>query len=579
MRKNRALIRMFTEMADMLDIEGVEWKPHAYRRAARGIDALDRRIENVYEKEGREGIKTIPGVGDRIADHIIEYLTEGEIEVYQTLKREHSHGLIELTKLEGMGPKRVRKLSEMLGIATIRDLEMAALEHRIREVPGFGEKSEEAIREAIARHRVRRGRMLLHEAMDIAEEVVSYIREHASPLAVEYVGSLRRMKETVGDIDILTIPRVPSDAKKIMALFVEMPGVEKVIAYGDTKSSVLLEEDGAHVDLRIVGEESHAAALQYFTGSKEHNIATRKIAIKKGYKLSEYGLFDKRTGERVPCRTEERLYKMLGLSYVPPELREMRGEIEAAQKGIVPELVDRADVRGDLHVHTTYSEGINALEEMVRAAAGQGYEYIAITDHSPSMRIAQGLSIERLKEQWQEIERLEDRYGIHILKGSEVDIRADGSLDHPDEILAMLDVVIASVHTRFGMGGREMTKRIMKAMDNRYVTVLGHPTGRRLRAHGPYPMDLERIFSHAAERGVALEVNGHPERLDLKDEHIIAARTHGVLFSVSTDAHAVTDLGFMRYAVGLARRGWLEKKNILNARPYRELKGILRSRK
>jgi DNA polymerase (family 10) len=414
--------------------------------------------------------------------------------------------------------------------------------------------------------------MLISVALPIAEEIVSYLKESAPLQRIDYVGSLRRMKETIGDVDLLAIS---DNAKEVMKAFTEMMGVKKVISRGPTRSSIVLKEKDVQVDIRVIRETSYAAALMYFTGSKDHNIALRKEAIKKGYKLSEYGLFESRN-KLLPFKSEEEIYKKLGMDYIAPELRENRGEIDAAKKGTLPGIVSEKDIRGDFHIHTSYSDGSSSIEEMVKAAQDLGYEYMAITDHSPTARIARGMNEKKIRKQWREIDGIAEKYRIKVLKGAEVDILNGGELDYPKEILEELDIVIGSVHSSLKMPKEKMTARIMNALENEHLDILGHPTGRLIGKRPPYEADYSRIFEAAAENGKVLEIDGQPERMDLNDSNILAAREHGAKFCIDTDSKSTSNLGNMRYGLGMARRGWLTREDVVNTYPYNKLKKIFK---
>ena len=487
-------------------------------------------------------------------------------------------------EIRGLGAKRVKKLSDTLEIRTLKDLKKAVNAHKIRELEGFGEKTEENLSRAIRTYEKSHARMPLGKAMTLAEELVSTLKTElgekgkgkvskADLSKLTFTGSLRRMKETIGDIDILAEAE-NEEAKRIMDTFVSLPGVHQVVSKGSTKSSVILKE-GVNVDLRVVPPESYGAALQYFTGSKEHNIELRNIALRKGLKLSEYGLFGKKSGKQVAGKSEEEIYEKLGLAYIPPELRENRGELKAASKDELPKLVEAGDIRGDLHVHTDYSEGADSLKTMVSEAEALGYEYIAITDHSRSQRVASGMDVEALKAQGKEIDRLAKRFKIKILKSSEVDILKDGSLDYPEEVLKELDIVVGAVHSGFSASRKEMTERISLALENKYLDILAHPSGRLLGKREPYTVDFEKIFEIAADNGKIMEINSQPSRLDLNDELVLQAKEFGLKFSISTDSHSVPELAFMRYGLGQARRGWLEKEDVINTYPYSKLRKVL----
>jgi len=571
MTTNGELTRIFREMARMLELEEVDWKPRAYRKAAYGIQDLTRDVGEVYQKGGRDALQEIPGVGESMADHIVEYLQEGRIEKFDELRERYSKGITEIISLEGVGPKTAKRFAQELGVSNLEELERAAEDHRIRELPGFGKKSEENVLAAIETYREGRERMLISVALPTAESILNHLQEISSVKRINYVGSLRRWKETIGDIDILV---ASEEAGEVMDGFVGMEGVAKVLSRGTTRSSIILEE-GVHVDLRVIPKVSYAAALQYFTGSREHNIALRREAQRMDRKLSEYGLFEE-SGEMIPCENEADIYGELGMDYIPPELREDRGEIEAAKAGSLPDLVSAEDIKGDLHLHTRYSDGTASVEEMARAAQKRGYDYIAITDHSKSARIAGGMDEETIREQWAEIDEISEKCGIRILRGAEVDIHKDGSLDYSDQILDELEIVIGSVHSSFKLSKRKMTRRIERALEDEHLDILGHPSGRLIGKRPGFEVDFLRIFEAAAERGTVLEINGQPERMDLNDSGIIAAREKGAKFCIDTDSSSPANLDYMKYGLGLARRGWLTKEEVVNTLDLKALKKVFR---
>lgn len=582
--RNREIAELLYEIADIMEFQQIEWKPRAYRRAAQNIENLGQDIEKIYEEKGKKGLIEVPGVGESIADHIAEYLETGKVEKFEELKGRAPSGTAEIMEIRGLGAKKMKRLADALGIKTISDLKDAANTHRIRRLEGFGEKSEENIARAIVNYEKSHLRIPLGRALPLAEEIISALKTELSSRTPEvelskiiYTGSLRRLKETIGDIDILAEAK-KGEAEKMMDAFVTLPEVGQVISKGRTRSSVILKE-GLGVDLRVVLPESYGAALQYFTGSKEHNIELRNIALREGYKLSEYGLYSKISEEQVAGKSEKEIYRKLGLEYIVPELRENRGEIKAAIKNTLPELVDAGDLRGDLHLHTNYSEGTESLEAMIEKAEAMGYEYIAITDHSRSQRIANGMEIETLKAQWKEIEELSKCFKVKILRGSEVDILKDGSLDYPDEILKELDIVVGAVHSGFSMTEREMTGRIITALENRYLDILAHPSGRLLGKREAYMANFGNIFEAAAANGKVMEINCQPSRLDLNDELIFRAKDHGVKFCISTDSHSISGFASIRYGLGQARRGWLEKEDIVNTYPYSRLKEVFKKLK
>jgi DNA polymerase (family 10) len=452
--RNREIAELFYEAADILEYQQVEWKPRAYRKAAQMIENLGEAIEKIYAREGKVGLIKISGIGESIADHIAEYLETGKVEKFEKLKEKAPSGTAELMEIRGLGAKKIKKLSDSLGVRTLSDLKNAIVTHRLRKLEGFGEKSEENLARAIEQYEKSHSRINLGKALPLADEVISALKARCENTTskvdlskIIYTGSLRRLKETIGDIDILAEAE-KEEALKVMDCFVSLPDVEQVILKGSTKSSVILR-DGTAIDLRVVSPESYGAALQYFTGSKEHNIELRNIAIKNGYKLSEYGLYLKESGKQIAGSNEKEIYQKLGLAYILPELRENRGEIKAAAKNVLPKLIEADDIKGDLHMHTNYSEGKDSLKIMIGKAEALGYEYVAITDHSRSQKVANGLEIEKLKAQWEEIDELSKQFRIKILKGSEVDILRDGSLDYPNGILKEFDVVVGSHKFRF----------------------------------------------------------------------------------------------------------------------------------
>jgi DNA polymerase (family 10) len=552
---NAEIADLLHEFADLMDLKGDVFKRNAYRRAAQNVLELDGDITSYY-REGR--LESIPGVGESIAKKIAEVLETGRSPELEDLQAQYPPGLIELTQVPDLGPKKALRLYRELGIQDLAGLKQAALEHRIRRLEGFGERSEKKILQGIELVERNSGRMLLGDALPIGLAVESYLRQNGIE-HVSVAGSLRRRKETIGDIDIVVGSDLPLEA---MRLFASYPRRDAVILQGPTRSSIRLE-DGTQVDLRVVPISDYGATLLYFTGSKEHTVELRRMAIQMGYKLNEYGLFRKDDGS-VVAREEKDIYRALGLDLVPPELREMRGEIEAAKDGRLPDLLRSEDVRGDLHVHTVMSDGHATMRQLAQEAKRLGYEYLGLTDHSPSLRIAHGLSAEDLLDSVEEARQVSEEEGIVVLRGSEVDILEDGSLDYPREVLSQLDFVIASVHSLFHMPEEEMTERVLRAISDPEVNILGHPTGRLLGRREAYKIDLERVMEHAHRQGVALELNGYPYRLDLNDLNCRRAKERGVKLSIGTDAHALEDLNHMSLAVGTARRGWLEKQDVIN---------------
>ena len=560
------------EVADLLEIKGVRFKPHAYRRAAQEIETLPEDIADVT-REGR--LDEVPGVGKGIAGKVREVVETGDLAYLSSLREELPEGVQELTRIEGIGPKKAIALSRELGIRTVDDLEAAAKAGRIRDLPGFGEKTEQNILASIRMSKTARERHLLGYILPIARDIERRLSSLDSVLRVSLAGSIRRKKETIGDVDILAASTRPDE---VMEVFATLPGVSRVLARGTTKTSVVLAT-GVQVDLRVVEDKHFGAALQYFTGSKEHNIALRKLAIARNWRLNEYGLVDLATGRVVAGEDEAGVYRALDLPWIEPELREDRGEIEAARTGTLPGLVEYGSVRGDLHAHTRWSEGSHSIEEMAEAAQALGYEYIAICDHAETLHIARGLSPERLADQIREIERInrEADGEFTVLAGTECNIGMDGRIDLPDSVLADLDVVVASVHSGFKQSEREMTERVVTAMQNDHVDIIGHPTGRILLTREPYRIDLAAVFDAAAALGVLMEINAFPSRLDLSDVNCRQAREHGIRFSLGSDAHSRENLRYMEFGVATARRGWLAAEDIVNTRPLEDLRGVLRS--
>ncbi len=571
---NSEVAQVFFEIADLLDLQDVAFKPVAYRRAARNIEALEEDLNKLLA-DGR--IEEIPGVGEAMAKKIEELLTTGKLGYLEKLRSEVPAGLVEILRVPDVGPKTAMVLHNDLGISSIEELKEAVLGHKLHGIKGFGEKTEERILQGIRTLEAKGGRTLLGLALPVGQAYVEYLRASQKLDMIGIAGSLRRGKETVGDIDILVGDDQPA---AVMEAFVSYPQVAEVLMKGPTKSSVRLK-DGLQVDLRAVGTESWGAALCYFTGSKEHNVEMRRIGVQKGLKLNEYGLFERDSGKMIAGATEEEVYRALGLRYVQPELRENSGELEAAKEGRLPKLIERGDIRGDLHVHTTWSDGFSKLEDIVEAASKMGHEYVAITDHSQSLRIAGGLTSEKLRRQVDAVRKAEDsaKGRIAVLAGSEVDIKSDGSLDFPDSLLKDLDIVIASVHSRFKMEKAAMTKRVLTAVGSGRVHVLGHPTGRLIGQRAPYELDLEEVFRAAKAAGVSMEINSFYDRLDLGDTNCRLAKAAGVTMAIGTDAHRVEHLEYIKYGVITARRGWLETKDILNALVAKELRKRLGGRK
>ena len=568
--RNAEVATAFEEMADLLEIEGANpFRVRAYRFAARTLRDLPAEVGEMVAKG--EDLTSLPGIGDDLAGKIKEILSTGTAAAIEAQRKRVPATVTELLRIPGLGPKRVKTLTQELKIRSPSELQKAAQEGRVRTLAGFGEKTEQHILAALAARLAEAPRVKRAVAIPYAEALVAYLEQLSGVGRVMAAGSYRRGLETIGDLDILSV--APA-GRPVTDRFVAYQEVRDVLAHGETKASVRLQS-GLQVDLRVVPQESYGAALLYFTGSKSHNVVLRQLAQQRGLKLNEYGVF--RGDTRVAGETEESVYAALGLPWIPPELREGRGEIEAAKAGRLPHLVDLHDLKGDLHAHTRATDGRHSLQEMAEAARLRGLQYFAITDHSRRLTMAKGLDSTRLLQQIEDIDRLNATLsGITILKGIEVDILEDGNLDLPDEVLGRLDLVVAAVHSRFTLSNRRQTERIMKAMDHPHFSILAHPSGRLIGRREPYDVDMLRIIRKARERRCFLEVNAHPERLDLTDIHCRMAREEGVLLAVNTDAHSMLDLENARFGIGQARRGWLEKSDVLNTRSYAELRKLLK---
>ncbi len=567
---NADIARMFGEIADLLEIgEANPFRIRAYRNAARIVEGLQFDLAGCVAAGGE--LPKLPGIGADLGAKIREIAASGTCALLEKLKRELPSGITDLLHVPGLGPKRVQRLYHELDVQTLEQLYRAARDGRLRALTGFGEKTELNILQGVEARLKRPGRYKLATAAQYAHAYADYLSRGAGVGRVVVAGSFRRMRETVGDLDILVTAAAPAQA---MQRFSAYPEVKQVLSRGETRASVMLHA-GIQVDLRVVAEESYGAALHYFTGSKAHNIALRKLAQERGLKINEYGVF--RGGKRIAGETEESVYAAVGLPYIEPELREDRGEIEAARKGALPRLVELGDLRGDLHVHTTASDGHNSIMDMALAASARGLTYLAVTEHSRRLRLAHGLDPRRLEAQIDEIDRLNaELAGIRVLKGIEVDILADGTLDLPDSVLGRLDVVVGAVHSDFHLSRERQTERILKALENPHFNILAHPTGRLIERREPYDVDMLRVIRKARARGRFLELNAHPERLDLLDTHCRMAKDEGVLVCISSDAHSALDFVHLRYGIGQARRGWLEKADVLNTRPLADLRKLLR---
>jgi DNA polymerase (family 10) len=567
--KNRLVAKILYEVAELLELEGVQFKPRAYRRAAQSVESCPTPIEDLVA-EGRLG--ELPGVGESIAGKIEEIVATGKLAYHEELRGKLPVDLYALTQVEGVGPKTAKLLYEELGVRTLDDLERAAREGRIRQVKGLGAKTEEKILRGLQEARGAEHRELLGYALPLARDLCRKLERTGLFRRLEPAGSLRRGKETVGDLDILAVSDHPEQAARA---FVSLPEVEQVLAQGAKKSSVKLA-GGFQVDLRLVPESSFGAALQYFTGSKDHNIRLRERAVARGWKLNEYGLFAA-DGRALAGADEDGIYRALDLAYIPPELREDQGEVQAAERGALPTLVTQAQVIADLHVHSDWSDGTASLADLARAARARGLRYIAITDHLRFAQAIPGVSAADLARQIEEIRHLNERLkGIQLLTGVEANIARDGTVDVPRDLLPELDLVIASVHTHFRLGKKEMTERLVRAVEDEGVDVLGHPTGRLIGERPAYEVDWDEVFRRAAKSGTALEVNANPQRLDLSPDLVRRALEVGVKLAIGTDAHSPEHLDFLELGVIAVRRGWAEAKHVLNVLP---LDALLAARK
>ncbi|MDP7140834.1 MAG: DNA polymerase/3'-5' exonuclease PolX [Candidatus Woesearchaeota archaeon] len=552
--KNSEIARIFYEIADILEIQGIQWKPNVYRKAAQSIENLSEDIEDVY-RNGK--LEDVPGVGEHIAKKIEEIIKTGKLKYLKKLKKKVPIELEKMMSIPAIGPRTAKLLFEKLKVKNIKDLKRAAKLHKIRKLEGLGEKTEREILEGIKTLEGSKGRFLLGHVLPAARDIEEEIRKLPEVKQIGLAGSIRRMKETVHDVDILVSTNKP---EKVIKFFTTMDDVKKVLAKGSTKASVKLS-GGLQVDIRVVKNDAFGSAMQYFTGSKEHNIELRKIAIKKGFKLSEYGLFKGR--KVIAGKKEVYVYKKLGLPFIEPELREDKGEIEAAASYKLPKLVK--DVKGDLHVHTKWSDGSDSIEEIARKGIEKGYKFLGISDHVSNVKITHPLDGRRLLRQMKEIDKVNKKFSkITLLKGAEVDIDKNGKLVLKESVLKKLDFVIASVHSGFKSSETEMTDRMVKAMENPYVNVIGHPTGMLMQKRKPYAVNFERVFDAAKANNVALEINAFPNRLDLNDVNARAAKEYGVKLIIGTDSHSKEHLDFMELGVGVARRAWCSSRDVVN---------------
>lgn len=568
---NKELASLLSKIALYLEIDDVPFKPQAYERAATALEALSEDVQTLYKRGGMRELENIPGVGKGIASKIEEYIKTGRVEEYEMLRKKMPVDIEELTSIEGVGPKMVRDLYKNLKVKTLADLEKAARAGKVRKLPHFGEKTEQNILEGIDFVKRSKGRWLLGNIYPYVEDLTKKLEDSSIVKRAVAAGSIRRMKETIGDVDILVTTSKPG---KAVEYFLSVVSYEKIWGKGATKVSVRTKE-GFDIDLRVLPAEVFGAGLQYFTGSKEHNVRLRTYAGEKGYKLSEYGLFKGK--KLVACATEQDVYEALGVSYIEPELREDQGEIDAALAGKLPKLIPYGSLKGDLQVQTNWTDGKDSIETMAKEAKKQGLEYIAITDHTRDLAMTGGMDENKLLRQMREIDMVQKQVsGIVILKGAEVNIRKDGTLDISDEVLSKLDVVGVSVHSNFKMSREDMTARVIRAMQNPHVDMFFHPTGRLIQKREAYELGMDEVIAEAKKTGTVLEINAFPERLDLKDSNIKKAVEGGCKMSIDSDAHAVEHISYLKYGVAQARRGWAEKKDIINAWPLEKMRLMLK---
>ncbi|GGO98883.1 DNA polymerase/3'-5' exonuclease PolX [Wenjunlia tyrosinilytica] len=568
-RRNKEVEALLQEYADLVLITGGDaFKARAYEKAARAIGGHHADVAGL----DAEGLREIPNVGKSIADKVVEYLRTGQMAAVEDVRDRIPAGVRELMAIPTLGPKKAVALYEELHISSLTELVAALDEGRLRDMKGFGPKTEDNIRHGIALMRAAGDRVPLNAAMELAEDIVADLSAVTGCERCAYAGSLRRMRETIGDIDILV---AADDSAPFMEAFTRLPHTAEIVVGGAKKTSVRTAE-GLQVDLRVVPPDSWGAGLQYFTGSRAHNIRTRELAVHNRLKLSEYGLFDTETGEKVVSKSEEEVYARLGLPWIPPTLREDRGEVRAGARGELPHLVGEKDIRGDLHTHTDLTDGLSPLEDMVRTAAELGYTYYAVTDHAPDLYM-QRMTDEKALAQRERVRALDREYhGMRLLHGTELNIGPDGGVDWPEGFLEGFDICVASVHSHFNQSPEAQTRRLVKACEHPRVNVIGHPTTRIIGKRPPLDLDLDAVFAACARTGTALEVNSHPDRLDLSDENILRAKRHGVKFAIDSDAHSVTHLAYMRYGVGTAQRGWLTKDDVINTWPLTRLRAFLR---
>jgi DNA polymerase (family 10) len=565
--KNHEIAKILYEIGYFLEMAEIKFKPSAYQKAAIILDDMTKDIETIYKQGGQKALEEIPGVGKNIAEKIVEYIETGKMEYFEKLKTKMPVKIDELLAVEGIGPKTIKALYEQLDIKDIQDLKKAAKKHKIMGLPGFQEKTEKNILQGIAFLEKSRGRFLLGNILPEVKEILEKLKTLKEVKQINVAGSVRRMKETIGDVDVLVASDMP---KPIADFFVSMDGIEKVWAKGRTRCSIRMKQ-GFDCDLRVVSEKSYGSALQYFTGSKEHNIAVRKIAIKKGLKLNEYGIF--KSKKQIGGRTEQEIYKILGMKYIAPELRENQGEVEASLENKLPKLIDYNDIKGDLHCHTNSSDGNNTIDEMAETAIKMGHEYLGISDHTKFLKINNGLDEKRLYQQREQIEKLNEKLKgkLRILCSAETNILNNGSIDINDNALKELDYAIAGIHSNFKMPKQQMTERIIRAIKNPYINIIAHPTGRILQKRERYECDFEKILRASKEFNKILEINSQPKRLDLNDRYIRRAKEMGVKMIINSDAHSTSHLRFIELGIAQARRGWAEREDIVNTKSLNNL--------
>ncbi|MFK5881234.1 MAG: DNA polymerase/3'-5' exonuclease PolX [Sulfurospirillum sp.] len=570
MISNKEIADIFNKLAELLEIQGYNrFKIIAYKNAAREIENLGNSLYDMVKRE--VDISTLPAIGEKIAKKIIEIVNTGKLAKLENLRKKFPAHILDLLKVEGIGPKRTKILHETLHISSLEELIDAARKHKIRELRGFGEKAEQKILDKTVFAKKTGKRFLYSVAEPQADSIKEYLEKFDDIFKVSVAGSFRRRKDTVGDLDMVASSQNP---KRVIDYFIKYPGIKKVVLQGDTRSTVILENE-IQVDFRCVKDESYGSALHYFTGSRAHVLAIRKMAQEEKLKINEYGIF--KGQQKISGFSEQDIYKTMGFLYIQPELRENRGEFEAARSGKLPNLIKPEDLRGDLHMHTTYSDGRENIKEMAEASKKLGYRYIAITDHSKHLAVMNGMDEKRLRQQLGEIDRINEKLdGIEILKSIEVDILENGTLAMPNSLLKELDLVVGGIHDKFNLSVKKQTKRVLKAMDNPYFNILAHPTGRLINQREAYALDFGLLFEQSMQKGCFLEINSQPQRLDLNDIYVKTAKEMGVKFVISTDAHNIESLNCMKYGVFQARRGWLEKKDVINSLTLNQLKEILK---